>query len=667
MPVSAAVFDDLRKAYAAGDLIVFVGSGASAAGGLPDWAKLATTLRARLRREGRTDDALSEMDSLVKSAQLIDALSAAKGLLGQVEFNREIENAVDDTGRPIPEVTKAIAELKTNLRGVITTNLDRFLERAFGGEWEPVTSPNADLVRRRGGYILKLHGTRSERSTWVFTRDQYDFATFGHLQQRSVFETLFRAFPILFVGYGLVDDDFNLTLAATRALAGPHPPQHFALLKGPIGDVKRRKIENAGVRLLIFDQFEELPSILREVAGDALPGRPPIPGIYQQLHEAPRAIASHVRTAEFETLVRDRTQSFVGRDYVFRAITGALSDSEFSSGYVVIQGEPGIGKTSLIAELASRHGHVHHFNIASQNIRSTGDFLASICAQLIVKYGLPYDELPSQARIDGGFLLRVLNEISKAHPENKVVVLVDSLDESDFDPRGIGNPLLLPRALPPGVYFIVTSRERVAERLLVDRREDIYLRDTDPENLDDVRRFAELQLAEHPGLDGEPSATRIVDVVVDRSDGNFMYVVHVLRDIRRGRLELKDLDDPRKLPKGLRAYYQTHWRLMRERDGDRFQTYYEPVVCMLATARKPVALEQIGEWTQLKLTQVREVVREWADFLNVDLGPDGESRYRIYHTSFQDFLREEVGLQKYNERIADHALKRIGLLSRKPN
>ena len=48
----------------------------------------------------------------------------------------------------------------------------------------------------------------------------------------------------------------------------------------------------------------------------------------------------------------------------------------------------------------------------------------------------------------------------------------------------------------------------------------------------------------------------------------------------------------------------------------------------------------------------------WREFLNVE-GQGRESRYRVYHASFQDFLREEVGLNEYHQTIDDTALAKI--------
>lgn len=264
MPPSTTILEDLCRAYAGGDLVVFVGAGISAAAGLLSWRQLTQEFLDRLRGEGKAPSVVDEVDELIRGRQFIDALSAIKQALGAHEFNLAVEKAVDDSALQVPDVARAIAELEPKLRAVITTNLDRFLERAFGGNWDALCAPTGDLVQRRR-YILKLHGTRNDRSTWVFTREQYDHSTFGWPLHRSTFEAHFRAHPVLFVGYGLTDDDFDMTLAATRALAGAQPPQHFALLPAPVPPFRRTKLENAGLRLLEYDGHADVPGILRSI------------------------------------------------------------------------------------------------------------------------------------------------------------------------------------------------------------------------------------------------------------------------------------------------------------------------------------------------------------------------------------------------------------------
>ena len=133
-----------------------------------------------------------------------------------------------------------------------------------------MTQAPGALASKRG-YILKFHGTLLDRSSWVFSRDQYDSATFASPSTRATLEAIFRAFPILFVGCGLADDDLDLTLAAIRALSVGQASTHYALVvEGSVGHSKRANLEAAGLRLIEYDNVDgkhaELPRILRTIA-----------------------------------------------------------------------------------------------------------------------------------------------------------------------------------------------------------------------------------------------------------------------------------------------------------------------------------------------------------------------------------------------------------------
>jgi hypothetical protein len=358
--------------------------------------------------------------------------------------------------------------------------------------------------------------------------------------------------------------------------------------------------------------------------------------IYQRFENAAPSLSSQVRSAEFRTLIEERTRNFVGRDFIFKAIDETLEDPAFLSGYVVIRGEPGIGKTALLGQLVKRWDCVHHFNISSQNIRSTKDFLSNVCAQLIIQYDLPHAVLPSNATFDSGFLSQLLVEAT-AKTNKRVLIVVDALDEADDStlPPQV-NCLYLPPALPAGVFFIVTSREESDERLLVDRERPIYLREDDPHNRTDVEMYISAYITtNHERMTSQISQWDVsdqefVEVLASKSEGNFMYLVYVLADISDGAISKASIDKIANLPKGLRAYYQKHWRTMAAQDSERFERYYEPVICQLAVVREPVALSQIQEWTHLPLARITEVIRTWRQFLNEDIGENDVPLFRLY-------------------------------------
>ncbi len=89
---------------------------------------------------------------------------------------------------------------------------------------------------------------------------------------------------------------------------------------------------------------------------------------------APAGIARYIQIARFKSLVEERTRHFVGREFVFQAIDEIIHDSRHSSGYILIRGEPGIGKTAIISELVRQRDYVHHINIAAQEINKPAHF-----------------------------------------------------------------------------------------------------------------------------------------------------------------------------------------------------------------------------------------------------------------------------------------------------
>jgi hypothetical protein len=93
-------------------------------------------------------------------------------------------------------------------------------------------------------------------------------------------------------------------------------------------------------------------------------------------------------------------------------------------------------------------------------------------------------------------------------------------------------------------------------------------------------------------------------------------------------------------------------------------------VCLLATAREPVALPQLLDWTihfwqrqdwdakALDPMAVEGVLDAWREFLD-EVRAGGDRRRRVYHASFQDFFADEVGLVTYHETIGEAALAKI--------
>lgn len=366
----------------------------------------------------------------------------------------------------------------------------------------------------------------------------------------------------------------------------------------------------------------------------------------------------------FDSFIHDRTRGFVGREFAFEAVDGFLSNPAMLSGYFFIRSDPGVGKSAFLAQLVKKRDlPIHHFNIALQSINTPRQFMGNICARLIAQFNLSYTEFPRDFEKSGTFLNKLLYEASaKLKLDERLIIVIDALDEVGPMDVSPANPLCLPHALPDKVYFVVTARRKESLLLSVSNIVEWELGNKSEENQRDIRTFVKAQAASE-GIktwtkQRKLTQEQFIQIMLEKSEGNFMYLHHVLPAIAGGWLAGFAVAD---LPHGLRAYYHKHWEQMRDHDPNKFERIYQPVVCILGAAQEAVSADQVAEWTKLESRQVRQVFKEWITFLHQEISTDSEERHRIYHTAFRDFLQEEVdpGLKTYHAMIANSILNKI--------
>jgi hypothetical protein len=387
----------------------------------------------------------------------------------------------------------------------------------------------------------------------------------------------------------------------------------------------------------------------------------------QTFAEASIGIREPIR--DFSPYIAEKTNEFVGRRFLFQEIQEFIDAN--ARGYFLLSGDPGIGKSAISAQLVKDHGYIHHFNIRAEGINKTSDFLQNICAQLIAVYGLSYTSLPPETTQNNGFLNRLLIEVSeKTKQSGKCIIVVDALDEADdLSPQTGENVLLLPRVLPPGIFLIVTLRREPKERiqLRIDIPEQIErdLRQDEPGNSVDIAEYIQGQVNK-PGIQAYIHRHQIDDELFvghlsDKSQGNFMYLYHVLPEIEHGHYQDLALDQ---IPKGLENYYNDHWRRIKQANSQDWFDYRLPVILALTVVKKPISMTLIIKYSEVNdKRRVREVLHDFNQFLyKVDMEYDRQRTtcYRWYHASFFDFIsrkaevaEELVDLRKANEKIAN--------------
>ena len=335
-----------------------------------------------------------------------------------------------------------------------------------------------------------------------------------------------------------------------------------------------------------------------------------------------------------------KREGFLGRRFLFDRVDTFLQDSQ--SGYLVVFGDPGIGKSAFLAELSGRRDYLSHFNIRAEGFNDARQLQRNLCAQLIARYGLPYQGL----RMDGGFLSEVLEQVAERARGRKVVICIDALDEADSAEQRDGvNVLCLPRYLPDGVHVIATSRGLDQLPLRTDvTRDNFFLRQDSAENMADIEAYLRCRLEDGTVMAAlgrhRLAAETFVKALREKSQGNFMYLHYFFQDLVGGAFN-GSLDG---LPLGLNGYYEEHWRLMGMRERSLWLEVKVPILVALCTAAGPLTLDELARFSGQKQVHVMQVLGEWAQFLH---RAETEGRgfcYRIYHASFAEFIAAMDGI-----------------------
>ncbi len=238
----------LKDAAKHGELVVFVGAGASMLCGSPDWRGFASKVVSELEKGGvlgfLDGEQLRELGDPRRTLSIAMALAKQNGIA--IDFDSILHPA-----KPAA-IGSELYGLLSSLRPVfVTTNYDKWLDDAgsedlstevkVGGEAEPAKGPgsrskyylrehlSSALLTERGA-VIHLHGSYTHPSSMVVSLKDY-IEHYADPRVQAFLSEMFKNHTVLFVGYGLAELEFlDHVIRSNESLrTGTAEPRHFLL------------------------------------------------------------------------------------------------------------------------------------------------------------------------------------------------------------------------------------------------------------------------------------------------------------------------------------------------------------------------------------------------------------------------------------------------------
>ncbi len=370
-------------------------------------------------------------------------------------------------------------------------------------------------------------------------------------------------------------------------------------------------------------------------------------------------------------------KKLVGRTWLFEAVENWRTASKdvpcgSQSRLFWLMGTPGIGKSAFAAHLAHEYGRgiviaVQFCDWKKPDHRDAGRIIRTLAFQIATRlpdYRKLLLTLPIMTELDqknstelfDGLLTNPLN-LSIIGGRERYLIVIDALDEAGGDGRNELVEVLARYAqqLPDWIGLVVTSRPEFDVTTPFQTLKPFPFETKSAANSDDIRTYLRHELAVQ--LRNRPDADRLVEQILEKSEGVFLYVESFCEDIRKNYLSL---DRPNEFPQGLAGKFFMGFQRYFP-DLEKFRKDVRPALRAILAACEPLPLEILQNLLKWRDEELRDFTRPIASLFPV-AGEAGHEVIKPFHKSLADWLTDEgkAGVYYVSKLEGHHLLAAYG-------
>jgi hypothetical protein len=351
-------------------------------------------------------------------------------------------------------------------------------------------------------------------------------------------------------------------------------------------------------------------------------------------------------------------KGLVGRTWLTEAID-KWREEDRASRLFWITGAPGVGKSAFAAHLAhfgrDRVIAVQFCDYQQPDHRDMERIVRTIAFQIATR-------LPDYRK----FLLTLpeINELNRKNPSElfdyllteplrhaidggreRYLIVIDALDEAAENGRNLLVEMLAKKAsqLPEWLGIIVTSRPESNVTAPLQWLNPFVLDTATESNRNDIRAYLKRELATQ--LENLTNTEQIIEQILDKSEGVFLYIERFCEDVQRCYLSL---NQPDQFPQGLGGIFYQYFQRQFPDEKEYLNTI-EPMLGAILAAREPLPIEIIQKLFGWRETELKKWLRKLGSLFIVTT--EVCSRMTHYDSAFPHLRSIHYATPKNNPKV----------------